>query len=83
MTKMLPRLTVRLQGVSQNIAPEPKENGPRLTIRLNGVVRSVISLPSKPFHAEPSDALMNAASSDLGGQPFQMTLMTRMRMEKS
>ncbi|KAF8629709.1 hypothetical protein AX14_011100 [Amanita brunnescens Koide BX004] len=67
MTKMLPCLTVRLQGVSQNIAPEPKENGPQLTIRLNGVVRLVISLPSKPFHAEPSDALMNAASSDLEG----------------
>ena len=56
---MLPRLTVRLQGITQNIAPEPKESGPQLTIRLNGIVRSVIPLPSKPFHNEPSDALMS------------------------
>ena len=67
MTKMLPRLTVRLQGITQNIAPEPKESGPQLTIRLNGIVRSVIPLPSKPFHNEPSDALMNAANSDCPG----------------
>lgn len=67
MTKMLPRLTVRLQGITQNIAPEPKESGPQLTIWLNGIVRSVIPLPSKPFHNEPSDALMNAANSDCPG----------------
>jgi len=67
MTKMLPRLTVRLQGIPQNIAPEPKDSGPQLTIRLNGIIRSVIPLPSKPFHAEPSDALMNAANSDCPG----------------
>ena len=67
MTRMLPRLTVRLQGIPQNIAPEPKESGPRLTIRFNGIIRSVIPLPSMPFHAEPSDALMNAANSDCPG----------------
>jgi hypothetical protein len=67
MTKMLPRLTVRLQGIPQNIAPEPKESGLRLSIRFNGIIRSVIPLPSMPFHAEPSDSLMNAANSDCPG----------------
>jgi len=67
MTKMLPCLTVRLQGIPQNIAPEPKESGLRLSTRFNGIIRSVIPLPSMPFHAEPSDALMNAANSDCPG----------------
>ena len=67
MTKMLPRLTVRLQGVTQNIAPQPKEAGPRLTIRLNGIVRSIIPLPSRQVQDEPSDALVNAANSDSQG----------------
>ena len=63
----IPHLTVRLQGISQNIAPEPKESRPWLTIRLNGIVHSVIPLPSMPFPAEPSDGLMNTANSDCPG----------------
>ena len=67
MTKMLPRLTVRLQGISQTVAPEPKDTGPHLTIHFNGVVRSVVPLPSKHFLCEPSEAFTNAASSDCPG----------------
>ena len=64
---MLPRLTVRLQGISQTVAPEPKDTGPHLTIHFNGVVQSVVPLPSKHFLCEPSEAFTNAASSDCPG----------------
>ena len=70
MTKMLPCLTVRLQGVTQNIAPQPKEAGPHLTIHLNGIVCSIIPLPSRQVQDEPSDALVNVANSDSQGPPL-------------
>ena len=44
---MIPRLTLRLGGVLQNTAPEPRASTqPRLVIRLNGIVKSIVSIPS-------------------------------------
>ena len=42
--KRIPQLTIRLNGQSQGVAPEPTQQPPRLTIRINGRVHTVTPL---------------------------------------
>ena len=42
--KCIPQLTIRLNGQSQGVAPEPTQQPPRLTIRINGRVHTVTPL---------------------------------------
>ncbi|KAG6823000.1 hypothetical protein H0H92_011798, partial [Tricholoma furcatifolium] len=52
--KAIPRLTVRLGGVLQNIAPEPTAT-PRLVVKFNGRIQSLVSLPQHIFDKKNTD----------------------------